>query len=250
MAAARYAARVKGPIVLALKWEAQTRGAPHVQLCIPATPAGERFVREVIARREALGFRELVDKGFVSSGHLPAFYFAKYAANPEVADETSRRDFIDYEQFLQRRVHYVSRALTMRSGATVRSARLIRSLWAFAEGYREQLPAFRDEIEEAHVRWDDRARRRRQRGDDPPARSVVRPDHGWDERFGVAPWCGEPVVAVSLAAQRLSPFTIRRRCNASFAEALRADGSPTLPDRRNRSLDSAQVWGAAEAAPL
>jgi len=198
MSAARYAAKVRGPMVLALKWESQARGAPHVHLCIPATPMGERFVGELVSRREAYGFGEVVDRGFVSAGHLPAFYFAKYAAKPALGDELARREYIDYEQFLPRRVHYVSRVLTMRSGATVRNARLIRALWAFAEGYREQLPKFRDDFEEAHVRWHYRARRRGR--DNLPARSVVLPDHGWDARFGVAPWCGEPVAEFAIAA--------------------------------------------------
>ena len=67
-------------------------------------------------------------------------------------------------------------------------SRLVRSVWAFAEGYRERLPTFKDGVQRAWVYY---WRRVAMRGRDNVSRSVVPRDWGLYEAWQALSWPGE-----------------------------------------------------------
>jgi hypothetical protein len=89
---------------------------------------------------------------------------------------------------LPRQSVWVSPILVKRSGALMAVARLVRSLWAFGEGFRDTLPTFKDGVQEA---WAYYWRRVGSRGREQVPRSVVPRDWGRHEPWSTAAWPGE-----------------------------------------------------------
>ena len=72
-------------------------------------------------------------------------------------------------------------------------SRLVRSVWAFAEGYRETLPTFKDGVQRAWVYY---WRRVAMRGRDNVPRSVVPRDLGAYPPWQARSWPGEGLSSV------------------------------------------------------
>lgn len=191
-AAARKRARVSEPVVCARAWEAQDRVAPHCNMVTVVNAAGERFVDALLELAPQYGFGTVRDRGYAThGGYAHAAYLAKYVTKYGT-DEHERRASIFEASLLPRQTVWVSPILTRRSGATMAVSRLVRSLWAFAEGYRETMPTFRDSIQKA---WTYYWRRVAMRGRLAVPRSVVPRDWGPHEPWGARSWPGEGIVS-------------------------------------------------------
>lgn len=187
-AAARKRARVFEPVVCARAWEAQDRGAPHCHMVTIVNPAGERFVEALLELAPLYGFGTVHDRGYAArGGYAHAAYLSKYVTK-DGRDELARRESLFEAVLLPRQMVWVSPVLTRRSGATMTVSRLVRSVWAFAEGYRETLPAFKDSVQRAWVYY---WRRVAMRGREKIPRSVVPRDWGLYEPWEALSWPGE-----------------------------------------------------------
>ncbi len=196
-AAARKQAGVREPVVLARAAEPQQRGPVHWHLVVAATPAGERFTRALLELAPRYGFGTVRDQGYTSKGaYAHAHYLAKYLSK-EGADQESARGWDVAYSLLPRKPVWVSPILTRRSGTTMEVAKLLRSVWAFEQGYRESLPSFRDGVVEAWVYW---WRRVSIKGRATVRRSVVPRDYGSFEPWATLAWPGERWTEVALAA--------------------------------------------------
>ena len=194
LVAARKKARVHEPVMLARAWEDQQRGAPHCHMVTAVTAAGERFVDALIELAPRYGFGEIRDRGYASKGaYAHAAYLANYVTKYDERIELDRRAMLFEAQFLPRQTIWVSPILTRRSGATMEVARLVRSLWAFAEGYRERPPRARDGVVSAWAfywrRIGLRGREGRPRSSVP--RSLVPRDYGSFAPWDTFSWPGE-----------------------------------------------------------
>lgn len=190
--AARKRAKVNEPVVCARAWEAQDRGAPHCHMVVIVNPAGERFVEALLQLAEQYGFGTVHDRGYAArGGYAHAAYLSMYVTKGG-RDETQRRTALFEASLLPRQTVWVSPILTRRSGATIAVARLVRSLWALSEGFRDTVPTFRDSIQEAWAYYWRRVGRRSRRV---VARSLVPRDWGRYEPWLAASWPGELVRA-------------------------------------------------------
>jgi len=187
--AARKRARVHEPVIAALAWEVQERGAPHCHIVTTVTRAGEAFVTALMEMAPAYGFGTIRDDGYASKGaYAHAAYLGKYMTKHDATVEEQRRRAVYEAALLPKRPVWVSPILTQRSGATMQVARLMRSLWAFAEGYRERPPTYRSGIEAAWVMY---WRRVDRRGRANVRRSIVPRDLGTYEPWNAVSWPGE-----------------------------------------------------------
>jgi hypothetical protein len=185
--AARMRARVREPVVCARAWEAQNRGAPHCHMVVVVNEAGEAFVDALFELAESYGFGRVHDRGYAAKGgYAHAGYLAKYVTKYG-HDETARRVSLLEASLLPRQTVWVSPILTRRSGATLTVARLVRSVWAFAEGFRDALPTFRDETQRA---WTYYWRRVAIHGREAIRRSIVPRDWGPYEAWQATSWPG------------------------------------------------------------
>jgi len=186
--AARKSAGVREPVVCAVAWESQKRGIPHCHLVVIVNPAGERFVAELLALAPLYGFGSVRDEGYAARGaYAHAAYLSKYLTK-DGSDELARRESLFESSLLPRQSVWVSPILTRRSGATMAVARLVRSLWAYAAGFRDTLPTFKDGIQQAWVYY---WRRIGSRGRAKVPRSVVPRDWGRYEPWNAVSWPGE-----------------------------------------------------------
>ena len=186
--AARKRAKVNEPVVCARAWEAQDRGAPHCHMVVIVNPAGERFVHALFELAQQHRFGTVHDRGYAAQGgYAHAAYLAKYVTKFG-RTEADRRTTLFEASLLPRQTVWVSPILTRRSGATVAVARLVRSLWALAEGYRETVPTFKDQVQEA---WAYYWRRVGIRGRGNVRRSVVPRDCGPYQPWQTLSWPGE-----------------------------------------------------------
>jgi hypothetical protein len=191
--AARKRGRVREPVVCARAWEAQNRGAPHCHMVTIVNAPGERFVEALLELAPRYGFGTIHDKGYAArGGYAHAAYLSKYVTK-DGHHENSRRESLFEASLLPRRTVWVSPVLTRRSGATMTVSRLVRSVWAFAEGHRETLPRFKDGIQQAWVYY---WRRVAIRGRDKIPRSIVPRDWGPYEAWDALSWPGQsPITA-------------------------------------------------------
>ena len=186
--AARKRAKAREPVVCARAWEAQDRGAPHCHMVTIVNPAGERFVEALFDLAPLYGFGTIHDKGYAAQGgYAHAAYLSKYVTK-DGRDEHARRESIFEASLLPRQTVWVSPVLTKRSGATMTVSRLLRSVWAYGEGYRETLPRFKDGVEEAWVYY---WRRVSRRGRQAVPRSCVPRDWGRYVPWSALSWPGE-----------------------------------------------------------
>lgn len=203
--AARQRAGVHEPVTCARAWEMQERGAPHVHMVNVANPVGERFTEALIEMAPLYGFGVVNDRGYATVGaYAHAAYLGKYVTKGSGArGEMARRELFAYAAALMpRQAVWVSSLLTRRSGATMQTARLLRSLWAFSEGYRELPPQYPDGVVTAWVFYWRRVARAS--ADGLPrsviGRSVVVRDYGSYEAWDTFSWPGEVWGAHDLAA--------------------------------------------------
>jgi hypothetical protein len=179
--AAKRRAGVSEPVVLARAWELQQRGIAHVHKAVIVNAAGNRYVEALTELAPAYGFGQQLHRGYSSRGHGAAAYLAKYVAKHRARGERAALLTLHEAALLPRQAVWVSPILTKRSGATMAVARLVRSLWALGEGFRETVPRFRDGVQEA---WCYYWRRVGLRGRENVPRSVVPRDYGvyepWD----------------------------------------------------------------------
>jgi hypothetical protein len=186
--AARKRAKVHEPVVCARAWEAQDRGAPHCHMVTIVNAAGERYVDALLELAPHHGFGTVHDKGYAArGGYAHAAYLSKYVTK-DGRDESARRESVFEASLLPRQAVWVSPVLTRRSGATMTVSRLVRSVWAFAEGYRETLPTFKDGVQRAWVYY---WRRVAIRGRGKVPRSLVPRHWGPYEPWGALSWLGE-----------------------------------------------------------
>ncbi len=203
LVAARKKARVHEPVMLARAWEDQQRGAPHCHMVIAVTPAGERFADALMELAPRYGFGEIRDKGYASKGaYAHAAYLANYVTKYNERVELDRRAMLCEAQLLPRQSLWVSPMLTRRSGATMEVARLVRSLWAFAEGYRERPPCARNGVVEAWAFYWRRIGLRAREGlpRSSVTRSVVPRDYGSFIPWDTLSWPGEMWASLAQAA--------------------------------------------------
>lgn len=185
--AARKRAGIREPVVCARAWEAQARGAPHCHMVVIVNAAGEAFVDALLELAEFYGFGRVHDRGYAAKGgYAHAAYLAKYVTK-RGDDEVARRNSLFEASLLPRQTVWVSPVLTKRSGATMAVARLVRSVWAFAEGFRDAPPRFRDDTQAA---WTYYWRRVAIRGRGNVRRSVVPPDLGPYVNWRAVAWPG------------------------------------------------------------
>lgn len=117
-----------GALMLAGAWELQKRGVPHVHVVVPANIRGKYFVDSLKQFAPTYGF------GFVDSkleGRHPlvaAAYLAKYLTKFD-QDEDKASELLPSREF------FVSREVSIKTGATVRICRFVRKWWAFQQGY-------------------------------------------------------------------------------------------------------------------
>jgi hypothetical protein len=186
-AAARRAGR-GASCIIARVWQAQARGVAHVHVVVPSVDAGDAYAESLLELAPCYDFGEEHDGGRVGPPAAVAWYLSGYLSRPgDTLDVPRRRELAEIAAVLPRRQLYISPHLTRRSGATMRIARLVRSLWALGEGFRDQVPYFRDEVEQAWAYYWFRVGRR---GRELVARSVVVPDYGEYEPWAVRSWPG------------------------------------------------------------
>ncbi len=186
--AARKRARVTEPVVCAIAWEAQRRGAPHCHVVVIVNGPGERYSEALLELAPRYGFGVVHDRGYsVKGAYAHAAYLAKYVVK-DGAREVARREAVFEASLLPRKALWVSPLLVRRSGATMAVSRHLRGLWAFAEGFRDSAPRYRDSIEAAWVSYWFRVGRK---GRDKVPRSIVVRDYGDDPRWGLWSWPGE-----------------------------------------------------------
>jgi hypothetical protein len=136
------------------------------------------------------------DGGRVSHPAAAAMYLSGYLSRPgERLELPGARDLGEVAAMLRRRQVYISAHLTKPSGATMRVARHLRSLWALREGYRVEMPTFCDDVEEA---WAYYWLRVNLQGRDEARRSVVVPDYGEYEPWKVRSWPGQSFIGLCI----------------------------------------------------
>lgn len=181
--------------IIARVWQAQARGVAHVHIVVPAVPAGDAYVEPLTELAPLYDFGEEHHGGRVGHPAAVAAYLSGYLSRPgDIPDVPRRRELAELAAILPRRQVYISPHLTRRSGATMRIARLVRSLWALGEGYREDAPYFRDEVEEAWAYYWFRVGRQ---GRQQARRSMVVPDYGDYEPWVVRSWPGSGVLPLA-----------------------------------------------------
>lgn len=117
-----------GALMFAGAWELQKRGVPHVHVVVPADVRGRYFVDSLKRFSEQYGF------GFVDSHLEPrhvlvaAGYLAKYMTK-------FGQDEFKASEVLPSREYFVSRSLSMKTGATIRICRYVRKWWAYQQGF-------------------------------------------------------------------------------------------------------------------
>jgi hypothetical protein len=181
--------------IIARVWQAQARGVAHVHVVVPAVVAGDLYAKPLMELAPHYDFGEENDGGRVGHSAAVAAYLSGYLSRPgDSFDVPRKRDLAEIAATVPRRQVYISPHLTRRSGATMRTARLVRSLWALGEGFREGAPYFRDEVEEAWAYYWLRVGRR---GRGLVPRSVVVPDYGEYEPWAVRSWPGASALAMA-----------------------------------------------------
>ena len=154
----------------------------HCHMVTIVNAAGDRFVEALFELAPLHGFGRVHDKGYAArGGYAHASYLSKYVTK-DGYDEHSRRESVFEASLLPRQTVWVSPVLTKRSGATMTVSRLVRSVWAFAEGYRRNAPDVQGRRSEPA--WVSIWRRVATRGRDNVRRSVVPRDWGWSQPSG------------------------------------------------------------------
>ena len=121
------ACTVVGPLMLAGAWELQKRRVPHVHVVVPDSAAGRFFIDSLGLFAPNYGF------GFVDTKVRPrhvlvaANYLAKYMTKYDQDEDLA-------SELLPSREFFVSREVSMQTGATVRICRLVRKWWAYQNG--------------------------------------------------------------------------------------------------------------------
>jgi hypothetical protein len=114
--------------MLAGCWELQERGAPHVHIALRYNTLGRMFAYYLKELAPQYGF------GFVDTKLKPrhagvvASYFAKYMTK-------YNQDEHLISELLPTRKYWVSRDLTVSTGATLRICKYVRKWWAYQSGY-------------------------------------------------------------------------------------------------------------------
>lgn len=115
-----------GALLLAGAWEMQKRGVPHVHVVVPANVRGQLFVKSLNDMAGMYGF------GFVDTKLEPrhvmvaAAYLSKYMTK-------YGQDAVS--PLLPKREFWVSRELSIKTGATLRICRFVRSWWAYQNDF-------------------------------------------------------------------------------------------------------------------